>query len=120
MKLLLDEMFTAEIARQLRRRGHDVTAVQEQERLISLQDVNLFAFAQRQRRVLVTENVSDFLGLDAQYRADGQRHVGLILTTNRQFSRRGGAGIGRMVRALEAWLAEHPGDAQPDSQLWWL
>jgi hypothetical protein len=59
VKLLLDEMFSAEIARQ--RRGHDVAAVQGQASL-----------------------------------------------------------MGRLVRALDTGLAEHPGEAQPDSQRWWL
>ncbi len=45
MKLLLDEMFTEEIAIQLRRRGHDVAAVQGQETLLGYSDAALFAVA---------------------------------------------------------------------------
>lgn len=120
MKLLLDEMFSEEIANQIQRRGHDVTAVQGQAPLMSREDYELFARAQEQQRIFVTENVPDFLNLDTIYRVAGRHHFGLILTTNRQFSRRGGAGIGRLVRALETWLTEHPGEARPDSRLWWL
>lgn len=119
MKLLLDEMFTQEIAVQLQRRGHDVTSVQGQEPLMSLIDAALFAVAQTQQRVIVTENVADFLSLDASHRSQGRSHYGIILTTHRKFPRQG-AGIGNLVRALEAWLSDHPGEAVAASQLWWL
>ncbi len=97
-----------------------MAAVQGQETLIGLIDEVLFAVAQTQQRVLVTENVGDFRTLDAQYRAQGLSHLGLILTTNLKYPHQGSAGIGRLIRALEAWVAEHPGEAEADSQLWWL
>lgn len=56
MKLLLDEMLSARIAEGLRRRGHDVTAVDEQPDLRGLPDPSLFEVAQREARAIVTYN----------------------------------------------------------------
>ncbi len=64
LKLLLDEMFPAAIARALRSDGYDVIAVQEDNDLRESSDPALFATAQRLERTIVTENVKDFLPLD--------------------------------------------------------
>ncbi len=113
-------MYTPEIAVQLRRRGHDVVAAREQGGLAVAPDDTLLAVAQSEDRVVVTENVPDFLRLDVQYREQGQHHVGMILTTNRGYSRHDAGGIGRLVVALDAWLREHSEEATPDSTIWWL
>lgn len=61
MRLLLDEMYPAALADQLRNRGHDVSAVTERREFRSLPDADLFAVAQQERRALVTENIADFI-----------------------------------------------------------
>lgn len=120
MELLIDSMYPPPVAEQLRLRGHDVIAARGNPQLQDLLDDELLTLARDQQRVIVSENQRDFVLLDEEWRRNGWPHLGVILTTDYQFPRRRGAGIGRLVRALEAWLAEHPGEAQPDSQLWWL
>ena len=106
MKLLLDAMYSPTIAEQLRRRGHDVIAAKEDPDLATLGDDVLFAAAQGDGRALVTENLKDFLPLDAEYRRRGWVHHGVVLTTDRRFGRGDRAHIGHLVRALDALLQE--------------
>jgi predicted nuclease of predicted toxin-antitoxin system len=120
MRLLIDSMYTPAIAEQLRWRGHDVPSARADRRRERLPDAALFAIAQGEGRVVVTENVDHFLALDALYRERGQEHAGLILTTNHGFTRTRPSHIGRLVTALDAWLQEHPGDEPATSMIWWL
>lgn len=119
MRVLLDEMFPPEIARQLRERWScDAIAVAELPELRSLSDDELFAFAQREGRALVSENVPDFIRLDASYRRDGKSHHGLVLTTERRFPRREAGTLGRLVLALRDLAeARHAGLAD---EVHWL
>ncbi|MDQ6617325.1 MAG: DUF5615 family PIN-like protein [Actinomycetota bacterium] len=104
MKLLLDEMFPAAIARALREDGYDVVAVQEDSDLRESSDPALFATAQRIERTIVTENVKDFMPLAAESHAHAQPHWGLVFTTNQSFPRHHDRFIGAMIRALCALL----------------
>lgn len=108
LKLLLDEMFPAAIATALRTDGYDVIAVQEDNDLRESSDPALFATAQRLERTIVTENVKDFLPLDAESHAHTQPHWGLVFTTNQSFPRHHDRLIGAMIRALGALLDEQP------------
>jgi len=83
--LLLDEMFSEAIAQQLRAKGHDVRAVVADPSLASLPDDQILARAAATGRALVTANIKDFMPLDAQYRAAGQAHAGLILVSAKTF-----------------------------------
>jgi len=95
-------MYTPAIAEQLRRRGHDVTSARADPRREALPDSIIFAIAQSEGRVIVTENVDDFLEIEARYRKQGQDHAGLILTTNHRIPRSRPNHIGRLVIALDA------------------
>jgi predicted nuclease of predicted toxin-antitoxin system len=120
LKLLLDAMFEHEIARQLRRRGHDVLVATERPAWADLTDPELFAVAQGETRAVVTENVGDFVQLDARYRARSRSHHGIILTTDRRF-RRGTAGsTGRLVLALDRLLRTPEGWPTGDNRIIWL
>ena len=118
MRLLLDEHFSPEIARQLRDRGHDVIAARE--RVASgRSDRDLFDLAVVERRAIVTENVADFVELHRAAIITGTAHFGIVFTSTRQFPRTRRA-IGRTVRALDGLLVVHP---QPDAlrdQTGWL
>jgi hypothetical protein len=83
--LLLDEMFSDTIAQQLRAKGHDVQAVVADPSLASLPDDQILARATAAGRALVTANIKDFMPLDAQCRAAGQAHAGLILVSAKTF-----------------------------------
>ena len=101
MRLLLDEMFDPEIARQLRKRGHDVGAIAELSELRSLSDREVLLWATTSDRVLVSENVQDFLPLHLEMAAASIGHAGLVLTTHRKYPRTR-RGIGGLVKALAA------------------
>jgi len=84
--LLLDEMLSGAIAEQLRAKGHDALAVVDDPALISLPDDQILAHASTAGRALVTANIKDFVPLDAQYRAAGQAHAGLVLISTKAFA----------------------------------
>ncbi len=118
MRLLLDEHFSPEIARQLRDRGHDVIAARERVGG-GRSDRDLLAIAILERRAIVTENVGDFAELHRAAITTGTAHFGIIFTSSRQFPRIRRA-IGRMVRALDALLVAHPQTDAFRDQTWWL
>jgi predicted nuclease of predicted toxin-antitoxin system len=84
-QLLLDEMFSDTIARQLRAAGNDVVAVVANPAQVALPDDHLLAYAGAEGRVLVTANIKDFVPLDGRYRAAGRSHAGLILVSTKTF-----------------------------------
>jgi predicted nuclease of predicted toxin-antitoxin system len=83
--LLLDEMFTDDIAQQLRAKGYDVISVVADPALAELPDDQILAHATAEGRALVTANIKDFIPLDTRYRAADQPHAGLILVSSRTF-----------------------------------
>jgi len=119
LKLLLDEMYPAAIADSLRASGHDVVAVQEEEVLRELSDEALFAAAQAMGRAIVTENVKDYVPLDARAHAQDEPHHGLVFTTNRSFPRHRDAFIGAVARGLDNFL-RHQSGASPPGRIHWL
>jgi hypothetical protein len=102
--LLLDEMFSDSIARELRATGHDVTSMVADPALPGLPDEQVLAYATTQGRVLVTANIKDFVPLDGRYRAAGQSHAGLILVSTKTFPQNRGF-IGAITSALTALLS---------------
>lgn len=108
MRLLLDEHFSPEIARQLRDRGHDVVAVAERPDLKGRPDRVLFTAQPAEQRVIVTRDLGDFRPLltDAMHR--GVQTFGLVCVPYRfSLSREG---IGRLVHALDTLLRANPGN----------
>jgi len=83
--LLLDEMFSDNIAEQLRAKGHDAISVVADPALMGLPDAQVLAYATTEGRALVTANIKDFVPLDGRYRAAGQSHAGLILVSTKTF-----------------------------------
>jgi predicted nuclease of predicted toxin-antitoxin system len=106
VKLLLDEMWPAEIAAQLRRRQYDVVAVCERPDLRGQSDAVIFAAAQAEGRAIVTENAGDFRPLASFQVEHGSSHAGLILTSNHRFPRNDPRTIGRLVSALIGLLSD--------------
>jgi predicted nuclease of predicted toxin-antitoxin system len=121
LKLLLDEMYTAAVAEQLRQRDHDVIAVAEHTDLRGTPDEDLLSWAQTEDRALVTDNQRDFIPIHHRRIADGHDHKGLILTTNRRFPRGQPATIGKLVVALDTLLHTiAPSTARNPSFIHWL
>ena len=83
--LLLDEMFSDDIAQHLRAKGHNVISVVADRALAGLPDDQVLAYATAEGRALATANIKDFVPLDARYRAAGQSHAGLILISTKTF-----------------------------------
>ena len=108
VRLLLDEHFSPEIARQLRARGHDVIAVKERSELIGRPDRVHFAAMPEQRRAIVTQDLGDFRPLLAEAIRAGTKTYGLICVPARiSLSRQA---VAQVVRSLEQLLQENPED----------
>ncbi len=119
MKLLLDEMFSPLVAAELRARGHDAVAIKEREDWQSLSDPEVIALARTERRAVVTANLRDFRPLHAELVAPGgQGHAGMVFFPPTLRPTR--AATGRIVAALGARLAEHPGDEELDNGETWI
>jgi predicted nuclease of predicted toxin-antitoxin system len=118
VKLLLDEMLTREIARQLQARGHDVEAVNGNRAWQTLSDAEVMALARAERRAIVTNNVRDFRPLHhAAIVPGGPGHFGMVFIPGG--FRRTKDDIGRIVDALDEKLALYPGDASlADAETW--
>lgn len=119
MRLLLDEHLAPRIAVQLRRLGHDVIAVVERPDLHRSADATLWAAAHTERRMIVTQDVSDFMRLASQDAAIGKPHPGLVLIHHRRFSR-GRQHVGQLVASLGALLAANPADDALAGRIVWL
>ncbi len=119
MKLLLDEMLSPVIARELRARGYDVQAVAGHPEREALPDPEVLALARAERRAIVTNNVRDFRPLHVEAVMPGSPgHFGMIFMSSNY--RRTKGDIGRIVAALEAKITQYPGDEDLASAEEWL
>lgn len=118
MRLLVDEHYPPSVAEELRERGHDVLAAQGEVDLRGMTDPELFAEAQRRECAVLTENVADFLSLDAEYRGRNVAHWGLVLTSNRTFPRGKAATLGALVKALDELLREDRSEERSSQVIW--
>lgn len=118
MKLLIDEHYPPSIAEQLRKRGHDAVSVQEEGDLRGMTDPDLFAEAQRRSSAVLTENVTDYMLLDAEYRGRHLAHWGLVLTSNRTFPRGKSATVGALVKALDDLLRKADSEDRSSKVIW--
>lgn len=109
MRLLLDEMFSPAIARELRARGHDVESVSGRGDWQALSDEEVMEVARRERRAIVTNNLRDFRPLHHEaIVAGGPGHFGMVFVPGSY--RRTKADVGTIVAALECRLGEYPGE----------
>jgi Domain of unknown function (DUF5615) len=109
VKLLLDEMLSPAIARELRARGHDAEAVAGSPDREALSDPEVLALARAEHRAIVTNNLRDFRPLhhDA-ITPGGAGHFGMIFLPGSH--RRTKADTGRIIAALEELLTQGPGE----------
>lgn len=109
MKLLLDEMISSKIARELRGRGDfDVQAIKgDGPDLEAVADREIVRRIAVERRALVTNDVLDFQLIHNQMLAAGEEHYGLIFTSDSTMPRNK-ASIALWVMSLAKVLTEHP------------
>lgn len=119
MRLLLDEMLTPVIARELCARSHDVAAVAGQPGREALSDPEVMALARAGHRAVVTNNVRDFRPLHHEaITPGGPGHYGMIFLPGSY--RRTRADTGRIIAALDAVLVRHPGERDLANGEVWL
>jgi hypothetical protein len=108
VKLLLDEMYPARLARALRERDVDAEGVDERGPLRGLADEELLVVAAREGRALVSENVADFMRLYGEWGASDRRHAGIVIALSSRFSLTP-AGYEALVDSLVELCAQRPG-----------
>lgn len=99
-RLLLDEMLSAAIAEQLEP-YLDVRAVSSDVATRGLPDADVLALATAEERVLITDNIGDFVALSADWAAAGKTHAGLLFISSKTYPQ-DRARTGRIVAALRA------------------
>ncbi len=118
MRLLLDEMLSPAIARELRARGHDVEAIQEHPEWKAYDDPQVLDLARREHRAVVTDNLLDMRPL--HYEAiipGGPGDYGMVFMPGGY--RRTRADTGKIVTALEQKLEAYPGERDlADGEAW--
>ncbi len=118
MKLLLDEHYSPQIAAGLRALGRDAQHVEERG-LKGISDDALMQYAASDRRVLMTNNIRDFIPLAQAWAAAGLTHYSLIFTSDSKWPRAKNT-IGRFVAALDAFMNAHPAEDVMLNSIWWL
>lgn len=118
VRLLLDEMPAPVIAQQLRGRGHDAEALAGHPLHAALSDREVMDLARAQGRAVVTNNLVDCRPLHHEaITPGGPGHFGMVFMASDY--RRTKADTGRIVTALEAKLAEFPGERDlADGETW--
>jgi len=111
-------MYSQRLASELRKRGHDAISVHETE-LEGEADDAVLEWAARDRRALLTNDLSDLARMADEWAASGQSHCGLIFTDDSSLSRSLNA-LGRIVRALDNFLQDHPDEEALRDQIRWL
>lgn len=110
MKLLLDEMISPKIARELRSKGFDVQAIKgDRPDLEAVADREIVRRIAAEQRALVTNDVLDFQLIHNQMLAAGEEHSGLIFTSDSTMPRNK-ASIPLWVKSLKKVLNENPAD----------
>jgi predicted nuclease of predicted toxin-antitoxin system len=110
VKLLLDEMISPRIARELRQKGFDVVAVKaDRPEWEALADREVLRHASAEHRALVSNDVLDFQLIHGRMLADGEGHYG-ILFTNDAAMPRNKASIPLWIKELSRFLDSNPGE----------
>ena len=100
MKVLVDEMYPATVARALLAAGIDATTIADL-RLAGASDPEVFGVAVAGGYAVLTENVGDFARIAAEHSTAGGRHSGILVALSSRFSRRP-AGLQPLVDAVRA------------------
>ncbi|WP_419946182.1 DUF5615 family PIN-like protein [Candidatus Poriferisodalis sp.] len=107
MRFIIDEMFPPAAAGELRRLGHDAVAVAGAE-LAGASDEFLYETAVAQGRIVVTENVRDFIGLQAERLQAGQPAIAVACVLKRHLPRGSAALAPALALRLDTWAKANP------------
>ncbi len=106
MRLLLDEMISFRVARELHALGHDVVAIKrDRPELERRPDIELLREMSAERRAVVTSDVLDFRLAHERLLAAREDHFGIVFTLDAVLPRNR-ASMQLWVRALDAFLTE--------------
>jgi predicted nuclease of predicted toxin-antitoxin system len=110
VRLLLDEMISPRIARELREAGHDVQAIKKDRAdLVGRTDRELIQRMSGEGRAIVTNDVADFQVIHERMLAAGEDHAGIVFTFDATMPRRK-ATIDQWMSALTDLLGDHGED----------
>lgn len=116
MKFLIDEMFSYDVASQLRAAGHDARHVSELG-MGAAADGDLLTLATATARVVVTENAADFLPLLDARIAAGVEVTPVVIALKSNLPRGSGPMSHVLATKLEAWAQDV---ADPYHYVHWL
>ncbi len=117
MRLLLDEMISPRIARELREAEHDVQAIKkDRPDLVGRTDREIVQRMGIEWRAIVTNDVADFQEIHERLMAAGEDHAGMVFTFDATMPR-SKAAIKLWVRTLAALLGEHPDERALQNQV---
>ncbi len=117
MRLLLDEMISPRIARELRGAGHDVQAVKkDRPDLIGRTDREIVQRMAVEWRAIVTNDVGDFQEIHERLMATGEDHAGMVFTFDATMPR-SKAAIDLWVQSLAALLGDHADERALQNQV---
>jgi predicted nuclease of predicted toxin-antitoxin system len=81
LPLFTDEHIDARLAQALERQGFDAVSCHAAGRANQrISDPDQLAYATEQGRAILTFNVVDFIALDAEWKQEGRRHAGIIVS----------------------------------------
>jgi predicted nuclease of predicted toxin-antitoxin system len=108
VRLLLDEMISPRIARELREGGYDIQAIKrDRPELAGRSDREVVQRMAVERRAIVTNDIADFQLIHDRMIAASEEHAGMLFSFDATMPRNKAA-IPRWVQTLAELLAEHP------------
>lgn len=105
MRIFTDEDMQAPLAGQLRAAGFDAITTPEAKRL-GESDPSQLLWAARERRMLVTYNVSDFARIHYEWMKQGLHHAGIVVSRQRPI----GDALRRLLHLVQTLSAEEMHD----------
>jgi Domain of unknown function (DUF5615) len=107
VKLFLDAHISRRrIAIQLRERGHDVRAADEERELDGYSDEQLLSLAAAEERIFITFDVKDFSVIARRWAEAGRRHSGCAIMVGMDHGE-----FGTIIGAIERELQARPDPA---------
>lgn len=111
MKLLLDEMISPRVARELRDQGVDAQAIKsDRPDLETIADREIVRRMAAEKRAVVTNDVLDFQPIHNLTLTAGEEHYGMVFTSDATMPRNK-ASIPLWVKTLKELATANPADA---------